>query len=542
MKAIFVNGNIYTLERRFPKVQALVVEDGKIAFAGNSKDARKFKNRGDEIFDLRNHSVIPGLVDCHVHFVYWAETRSRLALDDARSTFEIRKRIAGFKKQVPKGEWLFGRGFDKNLWPAGESVDKKILDEARPDFPVALTSKDEHTLWLSSAALAEVGIASNTPDPPGGKIVRYSGSQEPTGYLLESACRLVYEYLERNQKKPDMEKVVLSEQKEAWKNGVTGVHALPDPGFEKSFALLERLTREEKLRLRILMYIPEKRLDWAIELGLQSGFGNDFFKIGGIKIFSDGTLGSQTALLFEPYESTSNSGIEVASQAHLESQVEKAAGAGLACAIHAIGDKAASYALESFGKALPIHNGKLWQRIEHVQLLRNEDLPKFRKYRVAASMQPVHATSDWQMAERYWGARCQNAYPWRSLLKSGALLAFGSDAPIEPLELLAGIYAAVCRKKPVEDPERSRRDEAESWYPTQKVSVADAIRAYTVAPAVLSGDEKKRGTLSVGKLADFVVLSENPFKISPERLASLEVLATVIDGKPVFSQTPLGFL
>ncbi len=526
MKTVFVNGNVYTLDRRLPKVQALIVEGGKIIFAGKSGDAKKLKRRGDEIFDLKGHAVIPGLVDCHVHLVYWAETRSRLALDNALSVSEIQKKVAAFKKRIPKGGWLFGRGFDKNLWPAGEMVDKKALDAVCQDIPIILTSKDEHCLWLNSAALTEVGICSSTSDPAGGRMVRYENSQKPTGYLLETACHLVYEYLDHEQKKPNMEKIVRSAQKEAWKNGVTGVHALPDPGFEKSFALLEWMTREEKLKLRVLMYIPEKRLEWAMELGLQSGFGNDFFKIGGVKIFADGTLGSQTALLFEPYAGSSNTGVEVASQEHLQKQVKKAAEAGLACAIHAIGDKAASYALESFGKALPIHNGKLRQRIEHIQLLRNEDLPKFRKYRVAASMQPVHATSDRQIADKYWGARCQNAYPWRSLLKSGALLAFGSDAPIEPLEPLAGIYAAVCRKKPSEE---------KSWFPEQKISVSEAIRAYTVNPAVLSGDEKRRGTLSVGKLADFVVLSEDPFKIAPEKLSSLEALATVVGGEVVYS-------
>ncbi|MCI0532350.1 MAG: amidohydrolase family protein, partial [candidate division Zixibacteria bacterium] len=305
MKSIFLNGNIYTLDRKIPKNEALVVGEGRIIFTGSSRDAKKLKQRGDGVFDLKNHTVIPGLVDSHVHFVYWAETRSRLDLEDAHATADVQKKVAAFEKRLTKEEWLFGSSFNKNLWPAGELPDKKVLDAVCPDRPAALASKDVHTLWLNSAALSVVGITSSTSDPPGGKIVRYPGSQEPTGYLLESACRLVNEYLEKNQKKPDMEKVLLAAQKEAWKQGLTGIHALPDPGFEKSFSFLERLTREEKLRLRILMYIPEKRLDWAIELGLQSGFGNDFFKVGGVKIFVDGALGSQTALMFEPYEGNS---------------------------------------------------------------------------------------------------------------------------------------------------------------------------------------------------------------------------------------------
>ncbi|MCI0404828.1 MAG: amidohydrolase family protein, partial [candidate division Zixibacteria bacterium] len=275
MKNIFLNANVHTLDRQTPKAAALVVEDAKIIFMGTSREARKLKQRGDRVFDLKNHTVIPGLVDSHVHLVYWAETRSRLDLENARSTAEVQKKVAAFEKRLPKAEWLFGSSFNKNLWPPGELPDRKVLDAVCPGRPVVLTSKDVHTLWLNSAALSAVGINSMTPDPPGGKIIRYSGSQEPTGYLLETACRLVNEYLAKNQKKPDMEKIVLAAQKEAWKQGVTGIHALPDPGFEKSFPLLERLTREEKLRLRILMYIPEKRLDWAVELGLQSGFGND---------------------------------------------------------------------------------------------------------------------------------------------------------------------------------------------------------------------------------------------------------------------------
>ncbi|MGH8004548.1 MAG: amidohydrolase, partial [Limisphaerales bacterium] len=203
----------------------------------------------------------------------------------------------------------------------------------------------------------------------------------------------------------------------------------------------------------------------------------------------------------------------------------------LACAVHAIGDKAVFYALEAFHKALPIHNGRLRQRIEHVQLIRSEDLSKFKKYKVAASMQPSHAPSDRYIADKQWGTRSRNAYPWHSLLKAGALVAFGSDAPVEPLEPLAGIYSAVCRKKP---------EEKESWYPFQAVSISEAIWAYTVAPAILSGDESKRGTLMPGKLADFVVLSEDPFKISSERLPSLEVLATVVGGRVVYGQKGIG--
>lgn len=531
MKNIFLNANIHTFDRQTPKAAALVVEDGKILLMGTSREAWKLKQRGDRVFDFKNHTVIPGLVDSHVHFVYWAETRSRLDLENARSTAEVQKRAAAFEKRLPEGEWLFGSNFNKNLWPAEELPDKRILDAVCPDRPVVLASKDVHTLWLNSAALSAVGIGSSTSDPLGGKIVRYPGSQEPTGYLLETACRLVNEYHEKNQKKPDMEKVLLAAQKEAWKQGLTGIHALPDPGFERSFPLLERLTREGKLRLRILMYIPEKRLDWAIDLGLQSGFGNDFFKVGGVKIFVDGALGSQTALLFEPYEANSSTGIEVSSPSHLENQLAKGAKANLACAVHAIGDKAVFYALEAFGKTLPIHKGRLRQRIEHVQLIRNEDVPKFKKYKVAASMQPSHAPSDRHIADKHWGARCRNAYPWHSLLKAGALVTFGSDAPVEPLEPLAGIYSAVCRKKP---------DEKESWYPSQAVSVTEAIRAYTVAPAILSGDETKRGTLTTGRLADFIVLSEDPHKIAPERLSSLEVLATVVGGEIVYSHKGSG--
>ena len=531
MRSIFLNGNIYTFDRTMPKTSALVIDDGKIVFSGDARQAKKLKQRGDEVYDLKNHTVIPGLVDGHVHFVYWAETRMWLDLENARSTAEVEKKVAAFEKRLPKEEWLFGSSFNKNLWPAEEMPDKRILDAVCSSRPVVLASKDVHTLWLNSVALSVVGIASTTSDPPGGKIVRYPGSQEPSGYLLETACRLVNEYLEKNQKKPDMEKVVLSAQKGAWRRGITGVHALPDPGFEKSFPLLERLTREEKLRLRILMYIPEKQLDWAVELGLQSGFGNDFFKVGGVKIFVDGALGSQTALMFEPYERSSSTGIEVSSLSHLENQLAKAAKVNLACAVHAIGDKAVFYALEAFGRTLPIHNGRLRQRIEHVQLIRDEEMPKFKKYKVAASMQPSHAPSDRHIADQHWGSRCRNAYPWGSILKSGALVVFGSDAPVEPLEPLAGIYSAVCRKKP---------EEKESWYSSQAVSISEAIRAYTVAPAILSGDENKRGTLTPGRLADFVVLSEDLFKISSEKLSSLEVLATIVGGEVVYDRKGAG--
>jgi len=312
----------------------------------------------------------------------------------------------------------------------------------------------------------------------------------------------------------------------AHQNGLVGIH---DLGGEDAFKRYQNLHSSGNLHLRVWVTIPQKNLDSAIQLGIKTGFGNNFLKVGGVKLYADGALGSQTALTFKPYlGSKNNFGIEVTSEEDLTSLVKKANDSGISAIIHAIGDRAVHHALNALEKS---GKGFLRNRIEHIQLIQEEDIERFSKLKVIASVQPIHATSDRDIAERYWGRGCRFAYPYNTLKENGAKLIFGSDIPIEDFSPLRGIHAAVTRKR-----EGDKRD---PWYPEQRISVGDSVYAYTLGAAYASGEETIRGSIEVGKLADLVVLSQDIFEIPPEEILSTRVSATVFDGKIVFGRENL---
>jgi predicted amidohydrolase YtcJ len=393
------------------------------------------------------------------------------------------------------------------------------LDAVAPNHPVALWSKDGHTLWLNSLALKELGINSFTPDPPGGVIERDELGQ-PTGILKEKAAELVKQRVEASS--PLLQRSVEEAMESLLRKGLVGLHNCED---ERALSLLQSLKSQGKLKMRILHHIPAENLEAAIKLGIKSGFGDEYLRIGGVKIFADGTLGSRTAAMLEPYlGEPENLGILTITPEELEELVLKAGEAGLSVAVHAIGDRANRVVLDALEKA-----PRLRHRIEHVQLLTPQDLPRLAKLGVVASMQPIHATSDMEMAERYWGKeRCRWAYAWRSLLEAGTILAFGSDCPVEPPDPLLGIYAAVTRRRLDGSPG------PEGWFPEQRLTVEEAIRAYTWGNAFAAVEEKSRGTLAPGFLADITILSDDIFRTAPEKIPAIEVLGTIIGGEIAF--------
>jgi len=313
---------------------------------------------------------------------------------------------------------------------------------------------------------------------------------------------------------------------EAQRLGLTGIH---DCDGSESLSDYQELLSREELGLRVFMMIPRENLDEAIKVGLRSGFGNEYLRIGNLKIFSDGTLGSQTAEMLEPFiGQPQNRGIAAITQHELEDLVGRAADAGIACSVHAIGDKANRRVLDAFARQRQKGTGtRLRHRVEHVQLLDPADIPRFKELDIMASMQPIHATSDMLLADRYWGERARWGYAWRSLLNAGTRLAFGSDAPVEPLDPLVGIHAAVTRQRANGEPEGG-------WYPQERLSVAEAVHGYTLGAAYASGEEKEKGAITAGKLADLVVLSQDVFHIPPEEIVNTRVVATIFDGKIVY--------
>jgi predicted amidohydrolase YtcJ len=524
---VLYNGRIYTMDRGNPQAQAVAIVGNRIAAVGDDAQVISLLGPGGEAVDLGGRTVVPGLTDCHIHFVEYALRLTRIDLSGIVSRAEAIRRVAERAQMARPGEWLLGGGWDRNLWEDASFPTKEDLDSVAPHNPVALSSKDGHSLWVNSLALTRAGITAETDSPAGGEIERQPGTGEPTGILKENAEDLVERVIE----KPSLEaiesalKVAMANAQRA---GLTGIH---DCESVLAFAAFQELLKRDELGLRVLMHIPAKNLDDAIGLGLRTGFGGERLRVGGVKMFADGALGSRTAAMLAPYDDEPfDLGIVVTSKEEMRALVRKASRVGLSVAIHAIGDRANRDVLDILEENHQSDEGMgLRHRIEHVQLLHPADIPRLAQLGVIASMQPIHATSDMEMVNRHWGEkRGQGAYAWRSLLDAGTVLAFGSDCPVEPFDPLAGIHAAVTRRRADGSPG------PEGWHPGERITVEDAVRAYTLDAAYASGEEWEKGSITPGKLVDLVVLSQDIFAIPPMSILETEVEATILDGQFVY--------
>ncbi len=525
---LFSGGRIYTLDPARPVVEALLVRDGRIVAAGASSDLAGASGRAVRV-DLSGRTVLPGFIDSHIHLAGYGFSLERLDLQAARTLGEAVALVAGAVVRHPPGGWVLGRGWDRNVWPERRLPTRADLDPVSPRHPVALASKDGHLLWVNSLALRLARIGRQTSDPPGGEIVRDAGG-EPSGVLKERATDLIWRVVPP----PDetaVERAVVRAAAALHERGIVGVHAMvgTDPAEgEATLRACRRLAERGRLRVRVWVAMPAGVLDDAAD-GLRTGQGDGWVRVGPVKIFADGTLGSQTASMLEPFEGQPhNTGIAVYGRDELTELVGRAVQAGWWCAVHAIGDRAVRWTLDAFQRheAATRRQG-LRHRIEHAQLVHPDDLPRLAALGVVASMQPVHCTSDREVARRYWGSRCRWAYPWRSLRDAGAVLAFGSDAPVEPPDVLAGLFAAVTRRRPGDLPQ-------DTWHPEQALPLEDAVRAYTVGAAYACGDERVRGTLAPGTAADLVVLDRDPFAGTADDLLQVRVAATVVAGEVVY--------
>jgi len=521
---MLLNGKIYTMNPQLPKAEAVAIKGSNIIAVGKSSEVENLGRTNFEVINLEGKTVIPGLTDCHAHFLSFAYGLKRLNLEGISSFDKVLSVIKSFSKKLKPNEWLVGGGWDKNILGDEFIFTKEALDQVCPESPAVLQSKDHHLLWVNSKTMTAAGIDKVTDDPRGGRIERDQLTGEPTGILKENACSLVWE------KGPmpsvaDSKELLKQALKIANSYGLTGIHDLED---QEAFTLFQQLLQDGNLSLRVCFWIPDQNLASAVDLGIRSSFGNADLRFGGVKMYSDGTLGSQTALMFEPYEgSEDNFGIEVTSQEELAQIVRKASRAGISVAIHSIGDKGVHQALNAIEGSAQENTGenRLRHRIEHVQLLHPQDVGRFSKLDVIASVQPVHAPSDIDIAERYWGKRCRLAYAYKTLLKSGARVVFGSDVPIETLDPWKGIHAAVTRH---------RIGEEKSWYPEERVSVAEAVSAYTQWASYASCEEGLKGSIQVGKLADMVILSRDIFQVNPEEIPNTRVECTILGGKIVY--------
>jgi predicted amidohydrolase YtcJ len=528
---LLFNGRIYTMDADHPRARAVAAVDNRILAVGDDDDLRPLLRPGGLAVDLKGRTVIPGLIDAHVHFGWHSNAlyRGQVDLDNVPSKEDAIDRVAAQARWTPPGQWIQGGGWNKNIWPGRAFPTAADLDAATTSHPVALGDKSRHATWVNRLALELAGITADTRDPAGGQIVR-DESGLPTGLLLETAADLVYNVIPE----PDVETMMKALRRgiaEAHRLGLTGFH---DPGHPVVLAALQELRSRQELSLRALVHIPGDDLEAARQLGLRSALGDEYLRIGGVKIFADGALGPQSAHMLAPYEGMAgNCGIPTHSAEELADLVGCAHSAGLSVAVHAIGDAANRAVLDAIAssRSSPLPSPpSLPDRIEHVQLLDPDDLPRLAQLDVVASMQPIHATSDMEMAGRYWGRRCAQAYAWRSLLDSGACLAFGSDCPIETLDPLAGIHAAVTRRRADGAPGPG------GWIPAQRLTVMEAVHAYTLGAAHASGEAHLKGSLSPGKLADMVVLSGDIFTMDPMGIADTRVEETIFDGRIAYAE------
>ena len=512
-RVILENGVVRTMAPTLPVARALAIAGDRVAGGvGTHETALASPDR----VDLGGRYVLPGFNDSHVHFPTWALAQRQIRLEGTASLDEALQRVATAAREVQPGRWLRGMGWRAGDWSPPTEPTKEALDRVTGDTPTALMARDYHSLWLNSAALAH---ANGDLDAEGGVVVRDERG-EPTGVLREECA---WHFRDTYVRPTEDEMVDASREgvRIAIARGVTAVH--DKDGWLGALGVWQRLREEGSLHLRVWQSMPAEKVDELADLYIRSGFGDDLVRIGYLKTFMDGTLGSQTARMLD------GTGVQITSRDQFAEIIRRGAQAGLPVAVHAIGDLANREALDAFEET-----ASEWQplglrhRIEHAQVLAPEDLPRFAELGIAASVQFSHAPSDRDLADRFWAEKTQGAYAYRSLRDSGALLTNGSDAPIEELDPWAGVCAGVLRTI----------DERGPWHPEQRLTLDDALEATTVNPAWLAHEEHRRGQLLPGFLADLVVLDRDPYELEPEQLPEVNVVATMLGGRWTHNPPP----
>ncbi len=532
---VLVNGKIWTVNEQQPRAEAVACIGSRIVAVGSNSDIRKWIGPGTQVIDLTGKLVVPGFNDAHVHFFNGGEDLAKVQLRNTKSEAEFRERIAAFAAKQPAGRWITGGEWDHENWTPARLPTRQLIDEASAGHPVFISRLDGHMALANTQVLKLAGITRETPDPPGGTIVR-DASGEPTGVLKDAAMGRV----ERVMPEPSDDQIadaVRAAMRYAAEHGVTSVQDMS--AAPEIFRVYQELLARGELTVRISGHQPLASWERLAAVGVRAAFGGEKLHIGGLKGFADGSLGSTTALFFEPYlDAPNTSGLAndgMIPESKMRDRVLAADRAGLQVAIHAIGDKA-NHIVLGFYEEAERQNGARDRRfrIEHAQHLRQEDIPRFGQLHVIASMQPYHCIDDGRWAEKRIGPeRAKGTYAFRSLLDSGAVLAFGSDWDVAPMVPLLGIYAAATRRT-------LDGKHPDGWVPEQKISVAEAIRAYTMGSAYASFDEKIKGSIEPGKLADMVVVSEDILSVPAVEIEKAQVEKTIFDGKVIYERGVTG--
>jgi predicted amidohydrolase YtcJ len=506
---LLINGKIHAFDQAYSQYEALAIEGQRILASGSNSEILNLRQPGIKVIDLDGASVLPGFTDSHIHLQLYA-----LTLDQVDCETESREACLARVQQnsitSAPGTWIRGHGWNQNDWDRFGT--REDLDSAAPNNPVYLTAKSLHAGWANSRALEAAGLSSEAQDPPRGKLGR-NPDGSLSGILFEDAMRLVSEQIPAATTE-EVTRAILVAQRNLLEMGITSVHDFDGP---TCFAALNRLRQAGQLILRVVKNFRRESLDAMINLGLATGMGDYQLAIGSLKLFSDGALGPETAAMLDPYEGTVDErGMLTEDEAEILATGRVAADCGIGLAVHAIGDRANREVLNALEKligerkaaGLPV----LQHRMEHLQLMHPDDLGRPGALGIAASMQPIHAISDMEMANQKWGARVRTSYAWRSQLSAGAELIFGSDAPVESPNPFLGIHAAITRRKPDGSPGPT------GWVPEERLTVQEALHAYLLAPHQVSGWSSALGRLLPGYLADLIILDVQPYDAVDEWL------------------------
>ena len=525
-----LGGSVWTGDGGRPWAEAVAVRGDRIVAVGTSKDIRRLIGRETMVIDLGKTLAVPGFIDSHTHFLDGGFALLSIRLREAKSRDDFVARIRDKAAELAKGEWILNGDWDHQQFDPPELPSRDWIDAVTPENPVCVNRHDGHMVLANFLALKLAGISARTPAPAGGEILKDPRTGEPTGILKDAAMELVTRLIPGPPFGAKL-KAAAAALRLAAENGVTSTH---DMAYGTgNLTVYRELLDSGKLTCRIFLYVPIVEVEAFSCLSLKTPFGNDFLKIGGLKGFVDGSLGSATALFFEPYTDNPNvSGLfhpDMIPESLMEQRIRAADAAGLQVAVHAIGDRANAVLLDIFEKVIT-QNGprdRRW-RIEHAQHLRLEDMGRMARLGIIASVQPYHAIDDGRWAEQKIGPeRCRTTYAFRSLLDKGVRLAAGSDWTVAPLDPLAGIYAAVTRRT-------TDGKHPEGWYPEQKISLEEALRAYTREGAYAEFADKSKGAIKEGFLADIVVLDRNIFKIPAPEIAEARIKTTIVGGRIVF--------
>jgi hypothetical protein len=517
-KLAILNANVVTLNSKQPKAEAIAIQNGKILAVGSNREIRKYIGSKTKVINAKNKTVVPGFVDCHVHMTGFGWSLQSLDLRNAQSIKEMQQKLQEYAKENPEKSWILGGRWDQEKFAERRFPTRRDLDEAVAHKPIFLTRVCGHAAVVNSKALQLAGITKETT-VEGGKIDLDKTTGEPNGVLRENALELVSEDIPKPSPK-ELEDTCLLACRKAVETGLTNVHWIVDSGDE--IQVLQKAYSAGKLPLRVYLGIPAELLDELVGTGLVTGFGNDMLKIGFIKIFADGSLGARTAALKEPYsDKPETSGMMLHTQKKLNRLVLKAHKAGLQLAVHAIGDLAIESVLKAFSKALqkfPRENHR--HRIEHCSVLNPRLIKRMKRLGLIASVQPHFIVSDFWVTDRLNKARARWVYPFKTLMREGLVVVSGSDCPVEPINPLLGIWAAVARKS----------------FDEESLTLEEALKTCTLNAAYASFDENKKGTIDVGKFADLTILSDNLETVSPEKIRNVAIEAVLVNGEIAYAK------